>query len=529
LHKLFTMSKDENTGLFQLVKSLSRNEKRYFKLFVTNESGPLDKKFIRLFELLDQQDHFSEAQILAAEPTFKKSQMSNLKAHLYKRVLQSLRMYDSNSVRDIKIRELIDHSQILYNRSHYDQCVKMLQKAKKMAQKHHNLELLLEIYKWEKQVLSQTVGKGNQQRVNDIISQVRDVNNRINNINSFSNILVKLNALYLRKGFARNQRDFDHVKKTLEEELPAYEEEKLSFYERLHLYNLLVDYYFFIQDFEQGCIYAQKWVNLFDDKKQIPSYLDSYLKGLNHLMSAQYKLLRYHDFVSNHRRMKNIRYLRGIELDANIQLKLQKYVYSHLFNKFFMVGDFEIGVNLLNRIKPELEQFINQLDKHSRLIMYYKIACLYFGDGKFNQASNWLYRIINTGDEDIREDVHSFARIINLICHFELGHTDVLPYYLRSTYRYLSKTNDLQQFQSYILDFIKQLDKNMTKEELISQFRQLRKQLLPLVDSPYEKRAFIYFDIISWLESKIRGQKVGDIIREKAERSIPKELESVES
>ena len=514
------MPKTENTGLFQLIKSLSRNEKRYFKLFVVREGGPMDKKFIRLFELLDQQEDYSEASILDAEPSFKKSQMSNLKAHLYKRILQSLRMYDSSNVRDIKIRELIDHSQILYNRSHYDQCVRMLQKAKKMAQKHHNLELLLEIYKWEKQVLSQTVGKGNQQRVNDIISQVRDVNNRINNINSFSNILVKLNALYLRKGFARNQGDFEVIQRTLKEEMPQYKEEALSFYEKLHLYNLLVDYYFFIQDFKKGCIYAQKWVDLFEDKRQIPNYLDTYLKGLNHLMIAQYKLQRYHSFVNNHRRMKNIQHLNGIELDANIQLKLQKYVFSHLFNKFFLVGDFEIGVNLFTRIKPELEQFINQLDKHSRLIMYYKIACLYFGDGKFNQATHWLYRIINTGAEDIREDVHSFARIINLICHFELGHTDVIPYYLRSTYRYLSKTNDLQQFQSYILGFIKHLDKNMTQEEIIYQFQKLREQLLPLVDSPYEKRAFIYFDIISWLESKIQGKKVGDIIKHKAKAIV---------
>ena len=105
---------------------------------------------MRLFDLMDQQLVYSEEEILRKEPGFKRTQMSNLKAHLYKRILQSLRMYDNSSVRDIRIRELIDHAQILYNRSHYDQCVKMLQKAKKMAHRHHNLELLLEIYKWEK-------------------------------------------------------------------------------------------------------------------------------------------------------------------------------------------------------------------------------------------------------------------------------------------------------------------------------------------------------------------------------------------
>ena len=517
------MSKEDHIGLFKLIKGLSKSEKRYFKLFVAKEGGSVDKKFMRLFELMEGQPQYQEEEILRKEPAFIKAQMSNLKGHLYRKILQSLRHYDNNNVKDIKIRELIDHSQILYNRSHYDQCVKMLQKAKKMAHRYHNLELLLEVYKWEKQVLSQTIDKGNQQRVNDIIAQTRDVNNRINNINSFSNILVKLNALYLRKGFVRNQQDYDLVTNILHNELPEYQEEALGFYEKLHLYNLYVDYYFFIQDFRKGCVFAQKWVDLFDDSKQIPEYLDLYLKGLNHLMIAQYKLLRYHEFIVNHRRMKSIPKLKGVEPDPNIQLKLQKYTYSHLFNKFFMVGDFEIGVKMFAKIKPRLELFIPQLDKHSRLIMYYKIGCLYFGDGQFNEAIRWLYRIINTEEEDIREDVHSFARILNLISHFELGHMEVIPYYLRSTYRYLSKKDDLQQFQRYILGFIKQLDENMTQDALTERFRKLRDDLLTLVDSPYEKRAFIYFDIISWLESRINGRSVGTVIKEKAHAFIKDE------
>ena len=35
----------------------------------------------------------------------------------------------------------------------------------------------------------------------------------------------------------------------------------------------------------------------------------------------------------------------------------------------------------------------------------------------------------------------------------------------------------------------------------------------------YEKRAFLYLDIISWLESKIENRKIGDIIKEKAKLS----------
>jgi len=515
------MSKEISLGLFRLIKSMKKSEKRYFKLFVAPDGKSDDPKFLKLFNLIDKQTAYDEEKIVAEEPSINPSQLSNLKAHLYKRILQSLRSYNSGSVNDIQIRELIDHAQILYNRSLYNQCARVLNKAKKLANRHDSLELLLEIFKWEKNVLSQTIGRGNQKRVNEIIRQVQDVNNRITNINKLTNLSVKLTALYLRKGYVRNEKDYHKITQIFEAGLPKYDEEQLSFHEKLHLFNAYVAYYFFIQDFKRGSEFAQKWVDLFDNAKgQIPGNLDMYIKGLNSLMVAQYKLLQYHPFVNNHKKLKAIRQIPRIELDENIKLKLLKYTYVHEFNRYFMLGDFDVGVALMNKIKPGLEQFIHQLDKHSRLVMYYKIACLYFGNNNFRQAIRWLNQIVNSEEVDIREDVHSFARIINLICHYELGHVEVIPYYLRSTYRFLSKQDDLHQFQKYILAFIKGVDNKMTDGELIGQFENLRKKLLPLVDSPYEKRAFIYFDIISWLESRIEKRPVQEVIKEKSQKII---------
>ena len=51
-------------------------------------------------------------------------------------------------------------------------------------------------------------------------------------------------------------------------------------------------------------------------------------------------------------------------------------------------------------------------------------------------------------------------------------------------------------------------------------FADLREHLIPLTTNPYEKRAFVYFDIISWLESKIQSRPVKEVIREKALKRI---------
>lgn len=511
------MSKEKSSSLFHLVKSLKKSEKRYFKLLVSGENGKEIKKYIKLFDLIDAQQEFDEGQILQMEPAFKPEQFSNLKAHLYKRILQSVRLYNSSKVVDIQIRELIDYVEILFNKGLYKQCVDVLGKAKKIAVRSDNLELQLEILKWEKNILSHTVDRGNQKRVNKIIEEVQKVNGRINHINTFSNLAVELNSFYLRIGFIRNQKDYDLVSRIFDNQMPQFDEEKLSFTEKLNLYQLYVGYYSFIQDFENKYKYAKKWVDLFSDYKKLgTSRLEMYIKGLNNLMIAQGRLKMLDEFFLTQKKLRSLRKSPALKLNENLNLMLLKYSYVHEFNGIFLVGDFNRGVQLMEKIKSGLEGFIDHLDNHSRIILYYKIACLYFGGCEYQKAVDWLGRIITFPRIDIREDVLSFSRILNLISHYELGNYDVIDYHIRSTYRFLLKKESFNLYHKYILDFLKKLNQGITEKALKMQFKKLRDQLVPLENSPFEKRAFIYFDIISWLESKISGVEVQHVIKQKA-------------
>ncbi|MFT7037090.1 MAG: hypothetical protein ACJA2S_005632 [Cyclobacteriaceae bacterium] len=509
------MPKIKNDTLFTLIKSLKKSEKRYFK---TSEAKQEDMKFIRLFDLVDKQDEFDEDNILKKDKSIKPTQLSNLKAHLYTKILQSLRMYNSSSVAEIGIHNLIDHVQILFNKSLYQQCISVLKKARKNAERIDNLELQLEILNWEKKLLPYTTGKNTQADVNEIVMKVQDVSNRINNINAYSNLHLQLNSIYNQVGYMRSEEDFKKVNALFESSFPNPDEELLSVSEKINLYSLYINYYFFIQNFERGYEYAKSWVQLFHgDKTLMSSKIEMYISALNHLMIAQNKLEKYEEFLVTKKELRSVGNLPAINLNDNIKLKLLKYSYVHEFNALFMMGDFEHGVQLIEKIKPGLEHFIEQTDSHSKVIMFYKTACLYFGNANFKDAIFWLNKIINSTDVNIREDIHGFARILSLICHYELGNIELIEYNVRSTYRFLLKTQDLHLFQRYILNFLRKLNATMTDKELIRRFKRLRENLIPLTDNQYEKRAFIYFDIISWLESKIENRMIRDIVKEKAE------------
>ena len=510
------MSKPKSTKLFSLIKSMNPSEKRYFKLMTREEEGQDQSKFLQLFNLIDSLNEYDEDELALKAEFVTTGQLSNLKANLYKKLLMSLRNYNISSTPDMQTRELVDHAQLLFDRSLYKQCEEVLKKAKTQALKNDNLEQLLVILKWQKNLFFQTASTDNRNRAKSIISEVEEVNNRINNINQYTNLQLELNAIYLKTGFIKNENEYHQILNLFSSSLPKVKEDDLSLTEKSSLYSLFVDYYFFIQDFEMGYSYAKKWVELFHSKSLIYTQLEEYIKALNSLMIAQNKLVKYNEFVKTKRKLRALRYLPAIQINENINLKLFKYTYVHEFNGLFMKGDFTHGTLLMEKIKPRINEYIERLDDHSRVIMYYKIACLYVGDNNYSESLIWLNRIINSEKDDLREDIHGFARILQLICHYELGHTDVIDYYVRSTYRFLLKTENLQLFQKYILNFLKKLSSSISEQEILARFERLLEQLLPLENNPYEKRAFIYFDIISWLEGKLQNRLVQDVIKEKA-------------
>ncbi len=508
------MSKIRSDHLYTLVKSLRKSEKRYFK--VRNSGGPKDNvKFLMLFDALSEQEEFDEEGIIKNNSWINPQQFSNLKAHLYKKILQSLKEYTTSSNEDINIREQIDYIQILFDRSLYQQSMQLLQKVKRAMRKSDNLELQLEVLKWEKNLLPYTLGRNNIQRVHQIVEEANTINERLSRVNILTNLSVELNAIYLKTGYIRSREDKEHIQDIFDAQLPEWDVSNFSVREKLLWYEIQLSYYSFIQDFDEVYQYARKWVNLFNQPPNSAYYFEMYIKGLNQLLNAQSRLMKYDEFIQTHRTLRELSKHRLISLNENLQIRLFKYSYAHQFNRYFMLGEFQKGVNLLQRIETRLESYIGMLDKHSELVLFYKIACLYFGNGNYRKALKWLQRIINSDDQDIREDVHSFARIINLITHYELGNRDVIDYYIRSTYRFLLKKEDLHAFQQLILDFLKNLSREITQKQLIDRFKKLRVQLITLSKSKYDKRAFVYFDIISWLESKIENQSIEDVIKRK--------------
>jgi tetratricopeptide (TPR) repeat protein len=200
---------------------------------------------------------------------------------------------------------------------------------------------------------------------------------------------------------------------------------------------------------------------------------------------------------------------------GNVNNRIQTFVYLYIskLNKHFLDGTFTEGLELVPYIEEKLQEYWIYLDRHRILVFYYKIACLYFGSGGYEKTIDYLNKIINW-KVDLRTDLQCYSRLLHLIAHYELGNYGLLEYLIKSVYRFMAKMENLSLVEEEIFRFLRK-SFNLSPDRIRPELEKLLAKLKKYEKNRFETRAFVYLDIISWLESKVRNVPVQDVIREK--------------
>ncbi|MCR9262868.1 MAG: hypothetical protein NXH86_01855 [Flavobacteriaceae bacterium] len=509
------MTNAHKDALFVLVKSLSKSEKRQFKLYVGRLGVNTDAKFLALFNLLDKMRRYDERQILESG-IVKKAQLSNLKAHLYKQILVSLRLNPVNQNIRIQIREQLDFATILYQKGLYKQSLKILDKAKTVAIENEEKNVAYEIVEFEKIIETQYITRSIPDRADELAIQAKELSAQNVMTSKLSNLSLQLYGMMLKVGYVRSDEDLQKVKSYFESHLPDYNLESLGFREKLWLYKAYLWYSLLIQDFLSAYRYASKWVDLFyDHQEMIALNPVFYLKGNHYLLESLFFVKYSSQFRETLDRLEVQVESSSFPQNDNIASLAFLYINSNKLNLHFLEGTFDKGLYLVNVIEYGIKKHGERIDEHHIMLLYYKIACLYFGNGDNKNCIAYLKKIISNKNLKMREDLMCFARVLSLVAHYEAGMDYHLEVQLKSTYKFLLKMNDLHAVQKEMIKFLRNLG-DIYPHELKDEFQKLYNELKKYENHPYEKRAFLYLDILSWLESHLQNKPVSQIIREKA-------------
>jgi hypothetical protein len=501
-------------ALFQLVKSLEKSEKRNFKLYVKRNTDTGDLKIIQLFDALDKMNEYDEPQLLKKATGIRKQQLSNIKANLYKQILSSLRLIKDEENIDIQLHEQMDHARILYNKGLYLQSLKVLDRMKETAKAYEQLTYLQQVLFFEKKIESLFITRSMQDRADKLSTESEDINKELSVVNRLSNLALQLYSWYIQHGHARNATDIKSIEAYFEKHLPAKAFSPKGFYEQIYLQQSYVWYAFIRQDFLQYYRHSQQWVDAFT---QYPDMLKVetaiYIKAMHNLMGAHFNLLNHEKLSKSIKHFEQFVKQKHVQDNENNRILAYQYLYTARINLYFLQGTFTKGLRLVPFLEAMLKEYGLYLDTHRVLVFYYKIACLYFGSGNNEKAIDYLNRIINQKG-DLRTDLQCYARLLHLIAHYELGNFDLLEYLIKSVYRYMAKMQNLSKVEEEMFAFLRR-SFHVGAHALKPEFEKLLATLKKYEGNQLESRAFVYLDVISWLESKISGVNVQDVIREK--------------
>jgi len=500
--------------LFQLVKSLKKSEKRNFKLYVKRNSSSENLKIIQLFDALDKMEVYDEVQLLKKNKGLSKQQLSNSKAHLYRQILTSLRLIRHENNLGIQLHEQLDHAEILYNQGLYLQSLKLLDRIKDYARSLHQISFVLQILFFEQKIESLHITRSMQDRAEKLAGEMKTAGEQLRLTGMLSSLSLQLYSWYIQHGVARNEKDEKAVREFFESQLPAGQPDSNTFYSNLYLYQCYSWNAFVGQDFLSYYRYTRRWVDLFEKEPEMIGIETAlYIKGMHNLLGAHFNLLNYPRFVETLQQFE--KFFDSGFVQENDNNRIQTFVYLHIakINKHFIDGTFTEGLWLVPYIEKKLKEYEIYLDGHRILIFYYKFASLYFGSGDYEKTIKYLNKIINW-KMDLRTDLQCYSRLLHLIAHYELGNYDLLEYLIKTVYRFMARMENLSLVEEEIFRFLRK-SFTLSPKKLKPEFGYLLEKLKTYQKNRFETRAFVYLDVISWLESKVRDVPVQEIIREK--------------
>jgi len=518
MRKIITESNQNNDPLFRLIKSLSKSEKRQFNLYVGRLGGNIESKFFSLFKLLEKQKTYSEHAILKTG-IITKQQLSNVKAHLYKQILTSLRLNPVHRNIRIQIREQLDFATVLYQKGLYKQSLKLLEKAKKLALEHEEKNIAYEIIELEKVIESQYITRSISTRADELTHESEHISELNVIASKLSNLSLGLYSLLLQLGYIKSDEELQNVNTYFNDRLPEYQYEDLGFREKLWLYKAHLWRSLLTQNFLQSYKYANKWVELF---KINPSNLTThpvfYLKGKNYLLESLFFLNSYEKFKKELHLFEQQIELNELINNNNTEVLIFLYLYSNKLHLHFLEGSFAEGEHLVAIIEDHIATYQDRLDNHHIAVLYYKIACLYFGMGDNRKCIAYASKIINSKGLKAGGDLQCFSRILSLIAHYECALDYDLEKQLKDTYKFLIQMKNLQEVQKIFIESLKTLG-DLYPHQFKSAFKTIYSKLQVYENHPYEKRAFLYLDILSWLKSKIEHKPIAEIIEQKFKKN----------
>lgn len=510
------MSTKVADALHELIRSLTKSEKRYFKLMSSRHTIGDENNYVRLFDFIEKMEVYDENLVhehFDGEAFL--NRFSITKKRLYDHVLSSLDSFHANADIDAQLFKQLHSADILFSKSLYDQCRRVLRSAEKFALKHQRLEVLLLIHDKQKRLI-ETYGYAtiDQSELEHIKSTYSGLNKALELRNTLWNIKSELFTLLMNKGVARTAVE-EQSFSVLVQPLQMIDCKDSLYVENEYLFNHIYSaYYYAINNSEQSLDYLHKNLELIK-RKETEHIFESnrIISVLSNSIYLADRLGRYREATMYLNEMKSL--AGTLQSDEDLSIKLFSSINSIEFSLFLRRGDFDSAVKLSEEIVPKLEDDNLKITPSRRAFLEFKIAVSYLSKGETSKALKWVNSILNNPELDNSEDIIGFTLLIDLLVHLELGNDKLLPYSLKSAQRYFKTRNRMYGFERSFLMAMQKMLKCTSNIQKLDVWEELKFNLEKDLNDSNERIALEYFDFYSWALARVNSRSFELVVKDR--------------
>lgn len=502
------MSVTPKNALFELINSLTTNEKRYIKQFI-NKSGEAGSNHVKLFEAIAKQEHYDEEKL---KKKFKKSslikQWSRVKNYLYNYILRVLQSYYQQDV-EFELYSNIQQIAILNKKGLYEQAHKLLKKTKFLALEAGQPTLLPVVAEWEMILDNLVWYNQDEEEQLDYEENNKWAVEVAHNMLKFNKSCIDVFSNSVKKG--RHIKLEDINLKMLDKPMYASVEEAKSpmakwfFYVAKIVLHAQIGQYFEAYSNAKGCIEMHKDFPLL--QKYAPL---TYITSLNNFVQATIDAEQWHEmpfleeevnqYIERHKASTKVLYLTCIKYVAILQSNIAQ-------------GSFEEAMQYADEIEVFLEQNDNANDRYTKPhILLHHLTHIYVVNGHFDKALVLLERLEKIQQVAIYTNN---TLLLKLVVLFEQEEYLLLPYAIRSAYRALLKKEELFEFERLLLNLLKTSANAASPHELRVIFKKYLAKLYKLVSTApkSELELLVHFDYLAWMQSKVDDVPLLEVLR----------------
>jgi hypothetical protein len=492
-----------STELFKLIKSLTKSEKRFFKLSSSLQAG--EKNYLKIFDFIEGQNEYNEKELKDAfkNETFIKHLPSE-KNHLYKLILKSLRSYYAEQSISSSLKQEIKNVEILYNKALYKECEKFVARAKTTAKKYEKFYYWFELINWEKRLLESAYESGEfGTDLDKLVEEEEMVIARLRNLAEYTIIYSKINLIFRSGGFTRNEKERQVVADIADYHLIKGKNTALSTKAASICYYIKGLCAATNRNYTDSFTFFNRTKEILDTKTAIKMDVPQrYVMTLTHLLRCH---IDSGDFTKAGELIEEIRALEKAKGFNSIDIAVR--IFANTYNQELVLlhklGDFQKSVELIPAIEKKHKSYGEKVSKEMEVLLTYSKAYSFFGIGDYKKALFYLNEVLNDNEQNLRQDIYSFARLFNLVIHFELENYDFLEYVVKSTNRYLSKHERDYEIENVCIKYIRKLAKTSASVNRIEIFEAMNEEVSKLLKDHNERVVLEYFDIAAWIQSKI--------------------------